>query len=290
MNRALTAATVAVASLLLLSGCSLGSSADSRAPSDAGGSAPQVAQDPEKAADGSASSTGSVQPQQVITTGSMTVTADDPVASGERAAAIVTDAGGRVESRSQSPQSEDRPASANLVLRIPADDFDAVVKRIGALGDVRDYTTQAADVTQQKKDVDARILALQTSVGRLEQLMGQAATTADLIEIENALSARQAELDSLIAQRDSIADQVAYSTLSASFTAPGVIAAGAPHSFWDGLVAGWQAVIAFLSGALVVIGVLLPWIGVLVVIAAIVLGIVWLARRGRGSGTPPVVE
>ncbi|MFM8893961.1 MAG: DUF4349 domain-containing protein, partial [Actinomycetales bacterium] len=52
-----------------------------------------------------------------------------------------------------------------------------------------------------------------SSITRLQTLIDQATTTADLIEAEVALSDRQAELDSLRAQRAYLADQVGMSTL-----------------------------------------------------------------------------
>ena len=50
-------------------------------------------------------------------------------------------------------------------------------------------------------DLDARIKALQTSVDRMTQLLAQATRIEDLLAIETQLSQRQAELDSLKAQR-----------------------------------------------------------------------------------------
>ncbi|MET0726636.1 MAG: DUF4349 domain-containing protein [Leifsonia sp.] len=290
MNRVLTATVVVVASVVLLAGCSAGGSGDFASSSDSEMSAPGIAEGgmPDTGVDGSTGSAASVQPQQMITTGSMSVTVDDPVDAASRAASITTGAEGRVDSRSVRPETDGQAANANLVLRIPASQYEAVVDQIGGLGDLEDYTTDSADVTQQKKDLDARITALQKSTARLEQLMAQATTTADLIEIENALSGRQTELDSLAAQRDYLADQIAYSTLSVYFVAPGVIAPGAPNTFWDGFLAGWGGVVAFLSGTFVVIGVLLPWLVVLGAIAGIVFGIIWLARRRRHPQAPVV--
>jgi hypothetical protein len=134
-------------------------------------------------------------------------------------------------------------------------------------------------VTQQRQDLDARIEALEASVDRLLALLAEATTTADLIAIESELSSRQAELDSLVSQRDWLVDQVDYSTLTVDLLSEGIAPDAGPDDFWSGLVAGWEALVAFLSGLLVVAGMLLPWIGLLLVLAAIVVGIVILATR-----------
>ncbi|MET0975985.1 MAG: DUF4349 domain-containing protein [Leifsonia sp.] len=286
MKRAPFATVVAVASALLLAGCTAsGGSADS-------GAAPGIAQAPATgdksgfAADGEESAPGVAEDRSVITTGFMAVTAEDPVVAAGETAAITASAGGRIDSRNEQPGTGTQAASAALVIRVPSARFEAVVADLGKLGDVTSFSTDATDVTQQKQDLDARIRALETSTARLTALMGSATTTADLIEIENALSTRQAELDSLTTQRDAIADQVEYSTLSVQFTAPGVVAPGRPTTFWDGLVAGWTALVGFLAGTLVVIGALLPWLLLLGVLALIVVVIVRVARRPRGPKGP----
>ncbi|MET0783888.1 MAG: DUF4349 domain-containing protein, partial [Leifsonia flava] len=198
----------------------------------------------------------------------------------------VTAADGRIDSQNQQPGTDSQPARASLVIRVPSARYQAVVADIQKLGGVTHYSTEASDVTQQKQDIDARISALETSTKRLESLMADADSTADLIEIENALSGRQAELDSLTTQRDYLEDQVAFSTLSVDFTAPGVVSPGSPRTFWDGFLAGWNALIGFLAGTLVVIGAFLPWLLLFGAIAAIVLLIVRASRRGPRKPRP----
>lgn len=301
MKRAISATVIVVAAAVLFTGCSAsGGSQD--ASSAVGGPAmsapdaanPGVAVQEGGKADGTASGglvTADQKDQSVVTTGSLSVTSDDPVDAARRTVDLVTAASGRVDSRSEQPGSDTQPASATLVVRIPADRFEAVAAKIADLGDVADYNTNSTDVTSTKKDLDARIDALKASVDRLITLMAGADTTADLIAIESSLSQRQADLESLTSQRDALADQIDYSTLSVQFFAPGIAPVAGPNSFWDGLVAGWNTLIAFLAGTLVVIGVFLPWLALLAIIAAVVLLIVRLStRRRRGSGRPPTAQ
>lgn len=210
----------------------------------------------------------------VITTGWMQVTVDDPVAGAAEAVKLTEAAGGRVDSRSETPGTDTQPASASLTLRIPADELDGVVDELRELGRVDQITTNASDVTTQQQDLDARIEALTASVDRLEQLLAQAATTSDLVAIESELTTRQAELDSLTQQRAWLADQVDYSTLTVDLVTEGVAPTAGPDDFWSGLVAGWEALVAFGSAALVALGVALPWLAVLAVVAALIVGVV----------------
>jgi hypothetical protein len=268
---------------LVLSGCSAGSSTETGSDSRVAMPAPgQVAGDAQVGVDGAASP--DLTRQQVVTTGSLTVTADDPI----RTATDATEAGGRVDSRDETPGTSDQAPRATLTVRIPADDFDAVLARLQALGTVDNLSVSAVDVTAQAADLDARVTALQASVDRLLGLMAAATTTADLLAAETSLSQRQAELDGLVAQRDALADQVDFSSVTVSFVAPGSIAPGVPTDFWGGVVAGWNALVAAASGLVVVVGVLVPWLLPLAVVAAVVVLLVRSGRRraARRSATP----
>lgn len=219
--------------------------------------------------------------RSVITTGWVSVTVDDPVALADDVAELATDAGGRVDGRTETPGTDTQPATAQLTLRVPADELDSVIDDLRELGDVTSVSLNASDVTQQRQDLDARIDALTTSVGRLTELLGQATSVADLVAIESELTTRQAELDSLTQQRDWLVDQVDFSTLTVDLVTEATAPDARPDDFWAGVVAGWNALVGFLSGLVVVLGILLPWLGGLLVIAAIVLVAILLATRGR---------
>jgi hypothetical protein len=117
--------------------------------------------------------------------------------------------------------------------------------------------------------------------------MDDAATTEALLRAEDALSERQEQLESLQSQRALLADQVELSTLSVHLEPFGVAPAGGPDGFLDGLGTGWRSLVSALGAAVVVLGVVLPWVGVLVVVAAAVLVPVRLARRRRAAVEAP---
>ena len=267
----------------LLAGCTGGSgsvSSDSSGDSVSGGVVPAEGG---QAADGVTGSTGNVNTsnRDVITTGSMSITATDPVAASESAVTITEQAGGRVDSRSENPATEIQPASANLTLRIPSDELDRTLAELKELGRLNFVSLNATDVTQQTQDLDARITALTTSVDRLLALMASATSTTDLITIEDALSSRQSELESLQSQRDLLADQIDYSTVQLELVSEGTVAASGPDIFWTGVISGWTALVAALGGLLIGLGVALPWIVVLAIFGAITLLIVRLFARRR---------
>ncbi|AQA21353.1 hypothetical protein BTZ20_1666 [Rhodococcus sp. MTM3W5.2] len=220
---------------------------------------------------------GSVERQEV-TTGTVSLTAADPVDTGHTVVRIVEDAGGRVDDRTERPRTDDTEPSSSLTVRIPADRLTATLDEISELGEVTGVSVSKSDVTMQTQDLDARIGALQASVTRLQGLIATAANTADLIEAENALSERQAELDSLVAQRRALSDQVELATISIDITTDGPDSAD-PDSFWDGVVAGWHALLSALHGLIVFLGRAVPWVGFAALVVLVGYAVVRLIRR-----------
>ncbi|HSP75732.1 MAG TPA: DUF4349 domain-containing protein [Cryobacterium sp.] len=228
-------------------------------------------------------STGEIASSQrdVITTGAVSITVKDPIESVQDAVTITEQAGGRIDSRTENPATDNQPASANLTLRIPSDELDAILTELKKLGTVNFVSLNASDITQQTQDLDARITSLQTSVDRLLALMQSATTTADLLAAESALSARQSELEGLQAQRDYLSDQVDFSTITLDLYAIGTVAPAAPDDFWGAITAGWKALLAAFGTAILGIGFALPWLLTLGLVAAIVYLVIRLSRKRR---------
>ena len=279
--RALPALALAA---LLLSGCAAMSSVESSydMSSDSGGGefgAPAVGADGEFSDD---ESRDLDEGRSVITTGYLYLTVDAPLESANEAASITEAAGGRVDGRQEfAPQGNDA-GGAQLVLRIPAERLAATLDRLKELGDVEELQLSASDVTREVQDIDARVTALRSSITRLLALQDAAATVEDLITLETAISDRQAELESLEAQQRYLADQVGLSTIELVLGSRAVAPVTEPDTFLSGLITGWEALVAFGSGLLVLLGVLIPWLVLLGLLGLIVLLIV---RRARSRST-----
>ncbi|OBA70033.1 hypothetical protein A5641_13790 [Mycobacterium sp. 1554424.7] len=216
--------------------------------------------------------------RDVITTGSMQMVVTEPAQVADRLVTAVNDAGGRVDSRSE--RSGSSSPTVDLVLRIPADKLDGVLADAKKLGTVESMSIGHNDVTSQRVDLDARIEALQTSVNRLLQLMGRAGNVADLLAAESSLTQRQAELDSLRAQRATLGDQISYATINVSLsTKP---AAVPQPGFLNALRHGWQSLLSAIHGVVMAVGFLIPWLPVLAVVALV---LVLVGRRRRFRGT-----
>lgn len=259
-----TAATVAA----LLTACS-GSPGPALPASGGGGTADSVA--PAAPAPQKGPAEAPELTRDVVTTASMTVTVADPSAAADRAAVIVEDAGGRVDSRSEDAGTGAGRAQTSVVLRVPSATLDAVVRDLKALGEVQTAETTAEDVTAQRVDLDARIRALQTSVDRLLAIMRDARDPDALITAEGALSQRQAELDSLRAQRDQLGDRVDFATVTVTLVAeqPGGPGPTQYRGFSGQVERGWDALVTVATQGVLLVGLFLPWLGALLVVALV---------------------
>src|SRR5690625_951191 len=285
----------ALAALVLLAGCAgagSDSSSDTVHPQMAPAGYTDTAQagDAQAEYDGAARADVDIQAREVITTAEVTMTVPDPAEGAGDVVQLAESAGGRVDQRSVRSEDETRieempPPGAWLRVRVPANGLEAFLEDLQDVGEVLEVAQSAEDVTQTVRELDARIEALQTSTDRLLEIMAEATDSADLIAAEEALSQRQAELESLQSQRTYLSDQVSMSTVTVHLRAdyaPTI----EPGGFTGGLQAGWHALITFVSGALAVAGMLVPWLPVIALPLALIYWVVRRRRRARAA-TPP---
>jgi hypothetical protein len=292
-SRATLGAVLLVAALSL-AGCSaFGSSTSSSGLSSGSGAV---------APDTAVGSDGSVKPnsvpdaskavdRSVIVTGTVTITASDPIASAAKAVTIVEAAGGRIDGRTENAAANGDRGSATLVLRIPAAKLTATLDALKKLGRADLVQLDSADVTTQSQDLDARITASRATIARLLQLESTATDTTNLIAIETAIGDRQAELESMEAQQRGLADQVSMSTITLQLRSDAAAPPIKPADFWSGLATGWNAFTGFWAAVLVAFGVLIPWLALAAVGAgAVLLVLRVLRRRGARPAAAGAVE
>ena len=211
--------------------------------------------------------------REVITTGSVDVTVDDPRDVAERFTAWVEAASGRVDGRIESKDGEGR-TSASLTVRVPSSQMSKALAELATYGDVGTVDVQNEDVTAQGRDLDARIKALEISIDRLEKILAGADSSAEVVRAEGALTQRQEQLESLQAQRKALTDQVTLSTLHVELIQQGSASSVSPGGFQGGLTKGWNALVDTVNGIVALAGVLAPWLAV-----ALVVWVLWRVVR-----------
>jgi len=270
---------LSLTALLALTGCS--SMTDSLEETSVSMGAPDIAYTEDMAVEmdmqGRADESAASFEPDIIRTGYLSLSVDSPSETADQITDVVEAAGGRIASRSDYTPVDYGQPSSYLEARIPYDVLDSTVETIQELGDVQEVSLNSFDVSLQKVDLDARIGVLEAAIERLNELLAEAASTSDLIAVESALSERQAELDSLQSQRDYLSDQTLFATLSISVITPANATPAEPDGFLDGIIRGWESILAFFAGTIVWAGILVPWLG----LAAVVIAIILLLRRLR---------
>jgi Domain of unknown function (DUF4349) len=236
---------------------------------------------------GSLPETPVVDTQKIIRSATMTVVVSDESASATRLRAIATAHGGVVTTENVvSGGEKSYYATSTIVLSVPADELDGALTDIAAVGEVTLRTIQSTDVTAKVADVESRITTMRASIVRMQELLTRAGSVAEIAQVENELTNREADLESLLAQQKVLAQRVAQSPITVTLTHVAVVEPNpVPETgFIAGLKAGWHALTVFGVGLLTVVGALLPFLVVLALIGA---PVVWLVRR-RGAARPKV--
>lgn len=192
-----------------------------------------------------------------------------------RVATIAATHGGFVASSSSSRGSGDdgRQAAGNLVVRVPAEAFDAARRDLIDLGDLRSQQLQGDDVGAQVADIEARLRNLRSQEEAMRLLMTKATNVGETIEVQRQLSGVREQIEQLSAQLARLNDAVAYSTLTLSLAEPGAAVRSGDE--------GSPVIAAFgraLDGAEAVLGAAIVSLGYLVPLA-LLLALGWLAVR-----------
>jgi len=222
-----------------------------------------------------------------IVTAQVSLRVADVAAAVGVATRLTTGAGGYVaDSKQVAAPAGDRQQptgpSATVTLRVPPERLTGVLDQVARLGTVTDSRRTEADVTSKVADLDARLRTQQVSLQRLRGLFARAGTLSEITALEQALTAREAELESTQAQRKALAGQVDDATVTLDVLGPAdTVRAAAPGGFGPGLRAGWSALGGTVRVGSTVIGALLPFLP----IAAVGRGVGRVAPTG-----PPQLE
>ncbi len=112
-----------------------------------------------------------------------------------------------------SSRSNRRYRYANLTIRIPAADVEMFTEAVSGIANVVSKETTREDITLSYVATESRLTALQTEEARLLELLAQAETMADLLEIEARLTDVRYELERHGSQLRLYDNQVDYATI-----------------------------------------------------------------------------
>ena len=109
--------------------------------------------------------------------------------------AAVAELGGYFERRSVSSRGTYRHGS--YTIRVPAENFQALLELAGEAAHVLSKNDYADNVSEAYYDLEARLTTQRTKLERLQELLAQAETMEDIITIESAISDTELQIEYL---------------------------------------------------------------------------------------------
>ncbi len=151
--------------------------------------------------------------KKIIRNGNLTIESDDLKKSKTMLDTLVGFHSGYISSESFNDQ-EDQ-LSYNITCRIPSDKFDLIISGIESGPDkVISKSVNANDVTEQYYDVKIRLENERRVEKRYLELLAQARTVKDILDIEEKLGKVRQEIESKEGRLRYLDDRVNYSTLN----------------------------------------------------------------------------
>ena len=185
----------------------------------------------ERPGGGDGSALAALDTAYIVRTGTLSVEVTDLQATLNQAQALITGLGGYI---SGSEEAHDTAYSyASITYRMPVERwFDALNGLRGLGSRVIAENTEAADVTAQVVDLDARLANLRAAETQYVGILARAATIDDVLKVQKVINETRGEIEQLQAQRDNLANRAALATLTVSWQVP-TAASSAAREGWD---------------------------------------------------------
>ena len=173
-----------------------------------------------------------------------------------------------------------RSRSANMTVRIPAENLGDFLLHVEGASNVVSRQQSQENVTLQYVDTESRIAALEAERDRLMELLEQAGDLSDLLQIEERLTDVLYELESTTAQLRSLQNQVSYATVELYISEVTVFTPTQEKTVWQRIGSGFMDNIRRMGRGLVDFFVwLVTYSPQLLIIASAVFMVVCVIRR-----------
>ncbi len=135
----------------------------------------------------------------------------------------------------------------NQVIRVPANQFDALVARLEPLAlKIENKNISTEDVTEQFIDVEARLKTKKELEARYREILKQAKTVEEIVSIESQIANVRSEIESMEGRLNFLKNQVAFSTLNVTYYETIGIDFGFASKLVQSLKGGWDNLLAFI--------------------------------------------
>jgi hypothetical protein len=222
--------------------------------------------------------------QKIVYTADAQIEVQNVTRAVETLKALASGKGGYLASSNINTQSARR--YANVVLRVPAGEFENVIAGVKEIGDVRSLSTSGEDVTAEYVDLLARKASYQNQIAQYNEIMKRSEKVEDVIKVQEQLDRVQTELDSLEGRLRYMNNRIDLSTITIRMNEPEPVGSTTGHSFINTLNTGIEGLIGMIDFLVIVIITLLPLIAIAVIVYAVYR---WhMGRKPPGGKEPPV--
>jgi hypothetical protein len=233
----------------------------------------------------------------IIRTGNLSMVVEDTRAAQatiERIVASMASEGAFVVSSDEYGGTEESQPHITMSIRIPATRFDETMDRLADLAvNVTSRNESGQDVTEEYVDLEARLETLEAARQRLLEIMQEARATKDLLEAEQQLTQREAEIESIKGRMQYLEQSARLSSIWIELQ-PSILSQPVAEQ-WRPAETARRAIEALVDGLrgfgnfLIFFGIaILPWLVALGLVVLLIVSLVrWRrrVRRARPAGT-----
>ncbi len=163
--------------------------------------------------------------RKIIRNAELNIEVSNPTESQRRIASIAETRGGFVvtsEATQRQDNDKSRPEmTVKVVVRVPAAQFDPAINEIrGAASRVMQEKTTGQDVTEEYIDLEARIRTKQALEAQFLEIMKQAKSVTDALEVQSQLAEVRTEIEQVEGRRRYLENQSSLSTITVNLQSP----------------------------------------------------------------------
>lgn len=163
--------------------------------------------------------------RKIIRNANLMLESNAPADGQRKIASIAESHGGFVvtsESSQRVGEDQTKPLmSVTVVVRVPASEFSAALEEIRGVGTgVRQEKITGQDVTEEYIDLEARIRTKKALEAQFLEIMKQAHTVSDALEVQSQIAEVRGEIERLEGRRRYLENQSSLSTITVTLQAP----------------------------------------------------------------------
>ena len=241
--------------------------------------------------DGAAGATESPQASVIRENAKLIMTAEiyaetrDFVAADTAVQTLTTQYGGYLETHATAGTEGER--SANYTARVPEKNFEAFLKAVGNTSNIVSQSQNAEDVGQVYYDTETHLKTLKTKHERLLALLAKSEKMEDIIQLENALSDTEYQIEQYSTTLRRYDDLIGFSTIRIQLNeVRDLTSVSQGNTFLSDVqraaVAGMRGALIVIKGFILFVIVIWP----LLLIAVAVLALLLVLHRRRRTKKP----